>query len=69
MIIHQRGDEDANLLVIEAKESSNSIGEDKQKINTYVEYLGYNDGLFVEFDTGLEVEDLKYNYEWHPFEE
>jgi len=68
VIIHHRGEED-NLLVIEAKKSSNPIGGDKQKLNAYVEYLDYTDGLYVEFDTGSSVDELDYYCHWHPFDE
>jgi hypothetical protein len=61
--------EEDNLLVIEAKKSSNPIGGDKQKIDTYVEYLDYTDGLYLEFDTGSSVDELDYYCHWHPFEE
>jgi hypothetical protein len=64
VIVHQRGSEDDNLLVIEAKKSSNSTDGDRQKIQAYLQHLDYDFGLFVRFDTGQEFEEPGYSYEW-----
>ena len=52
VIIHQRGSEEHNLLVIEAKKSGNSGDGDRQKVRAYMRHLGYEYGLFLRFDTG-----------------
>ena len=64
VIIHQRGSEDDNLLVIEAKKSGNSSDGDHQKIRAYLQHLDYDYGLFVRFDTGQDFEDPGYSCEW-----
>jgi hypothetical protein len=64
VIIHQRGSEDDNLLVIEAKKSGNSSDGDRQKIRAYLQHLDYDYGLFVRFDTGQDLEDPGYSCEW-----
>lgn len=42
VIIHQRGSEDDNLLVIEAKKSGTSIDGDQQKVPAYMQHLNYD---------------------------
>lgn len=64
VIIHQRGSEENNLLVIEAKKSGNSSDGDRQKIRAYQQHLDYDYGLFVRFDTGQDFEDPGYSCEW-----
>ena len=56
-------------LIIEAKKSDNSEKDDKQKINAYIEHLNYEQGLFVNFDTGQDIDELSYQCDWYPFEE
>lgn len=65
VIIHQRGSEEDNLLVIEAKKSGNSSDGDRQKIRAYQQHLDYDYGLFVRFDTGPDFEEPGYSCEWH----
>jgi hypothetical protein len=69
VIIHQRGVEDENVLIIEAKKSDSSEKDDKQKINAYIEHLNYEQGLFVNFDTGQDIDEFSYHCDWYPFEE
>jgi hypothetical protein len=64
VIIHQRGSEDDNLLVIEAKKSENPSDGDRQKIRSYMQHLDYDYALFVKFDTGQDFEELVYSCEW-----
>ena len=64
VIIHRRGSEDHNILVVEAKKSGNSDGGDRQKIRAYLQQLDYDFGLFVRFDTGQGFEDPEYSCEW-----
>ena len=64
VIIHQRGSEEDNLLVIEAKKSGNSSDGDRQKIRAYQQHLDYDYGLFVRFDTGPDFEEPGYSCEW-----
>lgn len=64
VIIHQRGSEEDNLLVIEAKKSGNSSDGDRQKIRAYLQHLDYDYGLFVRFDTGQDFEEPGYSCEW-----
>lgn len=64
VIIHQRGSEDDNPLVIEAKQSGNSSDGDRQKIRAYLQYLDYDYELFVRFDTEHDLEEPGYSCEW-----
>ena len=64
VIIHQRGSEEDDLLVIEAKKSGNSGDGDRRKIRAYLQHLDYDYGLFVMFDTGQDFEDQGYSCEW-----
>lgn len=64
VIIHQRGSEDDNLLLIEAKKSGNSSDGDRQKIRAYLQHLDYDYGLFVRFDTEQDLEEPGYSCEW-----
>ncbi|WP_227354192.1 hypothetical protein [Haladaptatus salinisoli] len=64
VIIHQRGSEDDNLLVIEAKKSGNPSDGDRQKVRAYMQHLDYDYGLFVRFDTGQNFEEYDYSCEW-----
>lgn len=64
VVIHRRGVENENLLVIEAKKSNNADGGDQQKIRAYMQHLGYECGLFVKFYTGQGVEEIGYDFEW-----
>lgn len=64
VIIHQRGSEEDNLLVIEAKKVGKSSDGDRQKIRAYLQYLDYDYGLFMRFDTGQDFEEPGYSCEW-----
>lgn len=64
VIIHRRGSEDDNLLVIEAKKSGNSSEGDQQKVRAYMQHLGYDYGLFVRFDAGQDFDVYDYSCEW-----
>ncbi|KAF6578397.1 hypothetical protein G9G54_14090 [Paenibacillus sp. EKM212P] len=59
IVIHKRGENTSNLLIIEIKKSTNSIdrGFDFQKLKCYTDNSRYNNlsyawGLFIEFETG-----------------
>lgn len=49
IIIHKRGKEGPNLLVIEAKKQKEDPGLDKEKIKAYIKELKYKYGLFLAF--------------------
>jgi len=53
IIVHKR-DTDENLLVIEIKKNANIEGKrrDLNKINSFIEELKYEYGLFIDFRTG-----------------
>lgn len=56
MIVHQRGNDDYNVLVIEMKKSTNNQPRDCDlaKIRAYRRELGYLYGVFVELEAGVE---------------
>ncbi|MGI8316876.1 hypothetical protein [Halobacillus mangrovi] len=60
IVIHKRGGNDNNLLIIEIKKSSNNLdfSYDHKKLQCYTENstpnsLKYKFGLFIEFETGV----------------
>lgn len=59
IIIHQRGSQENNFLVIEAKKSTNSEEnkiEDENKLQAYKEEnLSYIHAVYIEFNTGESV--------------
>jgi len=67
IIIHNRGNDEDNLLIIETKKSSSNIGEDfdKDKIAAFMdgEYF-YQFGLFIKFYVGDES-DKEPSLEWY----
>lgn len=54
IIIHKRGADGPNLVVIEVKKDGNPVGEDYDilKIHAYRQELGYQMGIFIFFETG-----------------
>lgn len=56
VIVHQRGNDDHNLLVIEIKKSTNNQPRecDLAKVQSYRRELGYLWGAFVELEAGVE---------------
>jgi hypothetical protein len=70
IIVHRRGNPDANLLVVEIKKASNpdvSLGWDQWKVQFLKCNLGYSAGVFVIFDTGIDSDcrqDLIHTVEW-----
>lgn len=52
VIIHRRGDNQDNLLIIEVKKKENPEGKefDIQKIKEYISQTGYQFGVYLEFD-------------------
>lgn len=67
VIIHHRGSEDGNLLVIEAKKADNPGDYDRDKLCAYVERLDYEFGVFVKFSTGADSEGVDWDWDWYPF--
>lgn len=68
IIIHKRGNNDNNFVIIEAKKSCvNEIkkNEDIQKLKEYKKQLNYEYAIFITFYTGLEID--KYNSDGHIF--
>ncbi len=54
IVVHQRGTNDNNWLVVEIKKDANEQGaqQDKAKLEKFVEQLHYKYGLFINFQTG-----------------
>lgn len=62
IIVHKRGDIDANLLVVEVKKANNtdvSLGWDQWKLQYFVHSLHYSSGAFVVFNTGIDSSQWK----------
>lgn len=55
IIVHRRGSNDDNLLVIEFKKSSSTVnnGRDMNKLHAYKKELHYRFALFVELGTNI----------------
>ena len=53
VIVHKRGKQDENLLVIEIKKESNPMGAnfDNQKLKAFVDQLCYRQTAFITFET------------------
>jgi len=72
IIVHKRGNNNANLLVIEVKKSSNKKNNKKnnekdiEKIKAYCRELEYENGLFLILPVkkDLDVSDFKM-YDWY----
>ena len=62
IIIHRRGKSE-NIIVIEAKKTSNRDNSDKEKLVIYKKELSYKHAYYVKFPIG---EDFK-NYKYLPF--
>lgn len=52
IIVHKRGDDSRNLLVIEAKKDSEASALDCLKLTLFTTRLKYNFGLFIQFGNG-----------------
>jgi len=52
IIVHKRGTNENNFLVIEIKKSTNSVDRkfDCNKLKAFTSQLGYQYGIFIEFD-------------------
>lgn len=63
IIIHRRGDDQDNLLVIEVKKNGNHKGKDFdiKKLNAFIKDLNYKFGIYLEFDN-TEISEM----EWFP---
>lgn len=58
IVIHERGTDARNLLVIELKKDNNPLRKgdyDLKKIRAYVDEIGYDFGLFIELGTGENI--------------
>lgn len=66
IIVHRRGSNEYNLLVIEVKKTSSSYSEkcDKEKIERYRCDLGYENGLFLRLKVGDEPNIA--DCDWYP---
>jgi len=64
VIVHRRMSED-NLLVIEVKKSTNQEPDDRDilKLNAFKEQLGYENALFIRFETGSQNPGIQ-RQEW-----
>lgn len=70
IVIHKRGVDTDNLLVIEIKKSSNNIPRDfdKEKIIAYGKEIDYKFGLFLEINVDIPIDHLEW-YENGKFRE
>jgi hypothetical protein len=58
IIVHHRGTRD-NLIVIEAKKTSNKNGDDSDKLEAYKSDLGYRFAFYVKFPVGEDFEAFR----------
>ncbi len=60
LIVHKRMTPE-NLLVIEVKKSTNAESDEKDiaKLNAFKEQLGYEEALFIRFQTGEDLAGVK----------
>lgn len=66
IIVHERGHNLRNLLVIEIKKSTNAIRDehDHAKLRALCWQLRYQNGLFLRLSTGPEAELGRVQHEW-----
>lgn len=68
IVVHKRGKQEGNLLVIETKKSTNpdSGEDDKRKLKAFIsnEKYKYKYGLFIRISDGKYCERKKTTYEW-----
>jgi len=57
IIVHHRGTKD-NFIVIEAKKSTNTTGNDQEKLELYKRALNYQNAFFVTFLVGEDFENF-----------
>lgn len=57
IIVHHRGTND-NFIVIEAKKSSNTDLEDREKLQVYKTELSYTHAFFVKFPVGEDLNNF-----------
>lgn len=66
IIVHQRGHNFRNLLVIEVKKSTNTFGDasDHAKLQLLCRQLRYQNGLFLRLSTGRESDLGEVQHQW-----
>lgn len=66
IVVHHRGDNDENILVVEIKKTTNRQSRrcDLIKLEAYREQLRYQIGAFVELPAGDDVGRVDFHIEW-----
>lgn len=66
IIVHERGHNLRNLLVIEVKKSTNALGDehDHAKLQALCWQLRYQNGLFLRVSTGPDAELGRVQHQW-----
>tara|TARA_R100000935_G_scaffold15453_2_gene30937 strand:+ start:14641 stop:15120 length:480 start_codon:yes stop_codon:yes gene_type:complete len=66
IIVHERGHNLRNLLVVEVKKSTNAVGDDHDfaKLQALCWQLRYQNGLFLRLSTGPEADLRLVRHQW-----
>lgn len=66
IIVHERGHNFRNLLVVEVKKSTNAVGDehDHTKLQALCWQLRYQNGLFLRLSTGPEANLEQVQHQW-----
>jgi hypothetical protein len=66
IIVHERGHNIRNLLVVEVKKSTNPVGDehDHAKLQALCSQLRYQNGLFLRLSTGPESHMAEVQHQW-----
>lgn len=66
IIVHKRGT-NKNLVVIEVKKDTGLDEKDSEKVEGYIQSLGYRYGLCISFTTDGEITEDSFQCWWYPF--
>ena len=66
IIVHQQGDDNANLLVIEVKKTTNPVVDDLDiaKLHQIKQQIGYEFAVFLRLPTGLDADPADLRIVW-----
>jgi len=67
IVVHQRGIDDENLLVVELKKETNRESRDcdRAKLHALRDQLRYQAAVFIDLPAGPEAKDRAVRAEWH----
>lgn len=66
IIVHERGNNHRNLLVVEAKKSTSAVADehDHAKLHALCWQLRYRNGVFLRLSTGPQADLRMVQYDW-----